>query len=360
MASVAVSIPATTGEFRLEPLAAFRNMRALTWQDDYLYASRGYSLFRAKPSSGNFPWKSVGRYRPEWWRTCSSRSRLGFRLMRDGFHALAITRAGNLVAAVPGAIATLISGETEFRASHRLLRGTRPLHITATPDGRVFWGEYFANPQREEVHIYSSADGGLTWNIVYSFPPHSIRHVHNILYDRWRNCLWILTGDYEHECRILRASLDFKTVDEVLCGNQQARAAAALVTEAGLYFVSDTPLEPNHIYFLDPVDRLHRLAPIASSSIYGAQNRCGIFFSTMVEPSAVNLSQHVALFGSAGGNVWRELSSWRKDKFPMKFFQYGNAILPDGENTTEFLAVSTIAVEGADLQTTIWRTAVHP
>jgi hypothetical protein len=40
----------------------------------------------------------------------------------------------------------------------------------------------------------------------------------------------------------------------------------------------------------------------------------------------------------------------------MRFFQYGNGFLPDGENTTDLLAASTIAVEGADQTTTIWRT----
>ncbi len=40
----------------------------------------------------------------------------------------------------------------------------------------------------------------------------------------------------------------------------------------------------------------------------------------------------------------------------MKFFQYGNAFLPDGENTSDFVAATTIAVRGADLQMTIWRT----
>jgi hypothetical protein len=37
----------------------------------------------------------------------------------------------------------------------------------------------------------------------------------------------------------------------------------------------------------------------------------------------------------------------------MRFFQYGNASLPDGNNATRYLAVSTVAVERDDLATTI-------
>jgi hypothetical protein len=39
----------------------------------------------------------------------------------------------------------------------------------------------------------------------------------------------------------------------------------------------------------------------------------------------------------------------------MGSFQYGNAFLPDGKNTTGLLAVTTIAVEQSDLEASIWR-----
>jgi hypothetical protein len=344
------------GALKLELAAEFPNLRALAWDGDLLYASRGYELLAARADLARMEWRTVGRYRPEWWRNLSCRNRLSFRLVRDGFHGVAILPQGNIVAAVPGAIATLRAGESEFRVTHRLTRGTRPLHITATPDGRVFWGEYFDNPQRDEVHIYVSRDQGLTWEVAHRFGRGSIRHVHNILFDRRENCLWIFTGDYGAECRILRASLDFKTVDEVAGGSQQTRAVAAVVHEDGLYFASDTPLERNFIYFLSRRGRLARIGELPSSSIYACRNRGGMFFSTMVEPSEVNPSQSVSVFGSGDGAEWEWLAGWKKDGWSMKFFQYGNAFLPDGENATDLLAVSTIAVEGADLQTSIWRT----
>jgi hypothetical protein len=228
--------------------------------------------------------------------------------------------------------------------------------MTATPDGHVFWGEYFDNPERDEVHIYGSDDGGITWNVAHAFAKSSIRHVHNILYDKWRRCLWIFTGDYGRECRILRASTDFSVIDEVLAGSQQARAVAAIVTEGGLFFASDTPLEENYIYHLDCSGRAQRLQRIPSSSIYGCQNRSGMFFSTMVEPSEINRSRDATIFASADGSAWKQEAAWRKDGWPMKFFQYGNAFLPDGENTTDLLAATTIAVKSASMQTFIWRT----
>jgi len=336
---------------------SFPSMRALAWDGDVLYASRGYSLFRAAISEREVNWEHIACYRPPWWRGITSLHPLSSRLVRDGFHAIAIGHR-NLIAAVPGAIATLGPGGNEFQVSRHLLQGTRPLHITALPDGRVFWGEYFDNSARAEVYIYGSSDEGLTWDVVYAFPPGSVRHIHNIIYDQWADRLWVFTGDYEKECRILCASPDWRTVDVVLCGNQQARAVGAVVTERGLYFASDSPLEQNHIYFLSRRGDLRILCPIPSSSIYACRNRGGMYFSTMVEPSEANLTRETVLFGSEDGSRWQRLASWPKDPWSMKFFQYGNIFLPDGENATGWLAASTIAVERADQRMFLWTTSV--
>ena len=73
--------------------------------------------------------------------------------------------------------------------------------------------------------------------------------------------------------RILRASYDFSSVEVALQGKQQARAVAAVPTEEGLYFASDTPLEQNSIYRLERGGTLSCLAPVSSSSIYGCRVR---------------------------------------------------------------------------------------
>lgn len=171
----------------------------------------------------------------------------------------------------------------------------------------------------------------------------------------------MLTGDYGDECRILRATCDFSRVEAVLQGQQQARAVAAIPTEDGLYFSSDTPLEPNYIYRLDRHEELLQVTPISSSSIYGCRVASRVFFSTMVEPSEVNRDRHVRVYGgrtSSADAPWHLLLAWEKDRWPMGLFQYGNAFMPDGNNTTPFLALTTVAVKSDDLVTSIY--AVNP
>ena len=357
MATQKVLVAASPQRIAVEKVASFQGLRVLAWDHETLYASRGYRLLASSAEAGLIDWRRIGQYNPPWWRRLTVLNSLSFRLVRDGFHALAVHPSGTLIAAVPGAIVTLHPGESEFKITHRVSRGTRPLHITATPDGTVLWGEYFDNPQRDEVHIYGSDDGGRTWNVAYTFPRRSIRHIHNILYDRWEDCLWIFTGDYGPECRILRTSMDFRTIAEVVTGNQQARAVAAVVAEAGLFFATDTPVEQNYIYFLSRTGRMRQLQMIPSSSIYCCQNQTGMFFSTMIEPSDFNASREVHLLGSSGGTEWNHVAKWRNDRWPLKLFQYGNAFLPDGDNNTNLLAGTTVAVNGADLETTVWRTS---
>ncbi len=343
---------ATTRRTAIRRVTTFPGVRVLAWDGDVLYAGCGYELVRWKaPSnqarrSSDRRWQPVASFHPAWWRTLTSRARLSSRLARDGFHALAIVREPNnesrngindptLIAAVPGAIVTCNLSDHEFRVTHQIRRGTRPLHITAVPSGTVYWGEYFDNRERAEVHIYASQDGGETWHIAYTFSAGAIRHVHNIVYDRWGDCLWILTGDESEECKVLRASCDLRSVEVVLSGNQQARAVAAIPTRDALYLSTDTPFEPNHILRLSRSGRVAEITSLASSSIFACRVGEAIFFSTMVEPSAVNESREVQIVGSADQDTWQVLARWQKDGWPMRYFQYGNAMLPDGDNRDE-------------------------
>ena len=338
----------------LARVATFPRLRALAWSGNTLYASLGYELLCARVEGKKIEWRQVATYAPPLWRNLTARSRLGSRFFRDGFHALAVLTSGHLVAAVPGEIVILSPGETEFRSTHRVLRGTRPLHMAVTPDDHIFWGEYFDNRDRSEVHIYASTDRGASWHVAHTFPKASIRHVHNVVYDQWEDCFWVLTGDEGAECRILRASRDFRNVDVVCSGDQQARAAAVLPAPDGIYFATDTPQEANYVYFLDRRGKLCRLAKLNSSSVYGCRIGCNFFFSTMVEPSATNRDRCARVYGSEDGSQWQSLLQWQKDPWPMAFFQYGNVIFPHGENTSGLLALTSIAVKHGDMETSLW------
>ena len=360
--------PAVSSEVHLRKVARYPGLRVLAWDGEVLYACRGYQVVRLEiPASDRLrnekdaTWEPVARFRPALWRNVTSSLPLAYRLVRDGFHALSVlpSRSADtnnqptMIAAVPGAIVTRTSRD-EFALTHKILRGTRPLHITAVPEGNVYWGEYFDNRERAEVYIYASADRGQTWQVGYTFPAGAIRHIHNIVHDPWGDCLWILTGDEGRECKVLRASCDLRSVDEVLSGNQQARAVAAIPTKDALYLSTDTPFERNHVLRLDRTGHVEAIADLESSSIFGCRTGSALFFSTMAEPSEMNTTRALDLVGSVNGNQWQVLAHWQKDNWPMRYFQYGNILLPDGNNATDFLAATAVAVKQDDLTTTLW------
>jgi len=376
-----IALEATSSSLTLRPVAKWRGIRVLAWKNDVLYGCRGYKPLRlpvppGEISAAALQWQPVADFHPTGWRNLTSRLPLAARLMRDGFHALAIpelrrsrdggsnpAKAGDptLIAAVPGAIVTKSSGSQEFRVTHKISRGTRPLHFACLPDGSIYWGEYFDNRDRNEVSIYASADLGESWHVAYTFPAGAIRHVHNVVYDPWSDCLWILTGDEDSECKVLRSSRDLRSVEVVLSGSQQTRAVAAIPMPDALYLSTDTPFEANHVLRLDRNGIISPQASLSGSSIFGCRVGESLFFSTMVEPSATNPTREVHLVGSYDQKNWQVLARWRKDVWPMHFFQYGNAILPDGENATNYLATTTIAVEHDDMVTTLWEvTATKP
>lgn len=340
---------------RLERLESWPGTKVLAWDGDTLYAGRGYALIRHRLGEAGADWEPVARYGPPAWRTLTSSCRLSARLFRDGFGALAVLPSGALVASVPGALLRLEPGRSAFEEVLRTRPGRRPMSFAVTPEGRVYWGEYSRNTRREEVRVYGSADEGRSWEIVHTFAAGEIRHVHNIVHDPWGDCLWTLTGDEGAECRVLRSDLRFGKLETVLSGNQQARAVALLPAEDALIFASDTPLERNHVYRMTRAGELSRLGEISSSVFYGCRAGKGMFFTTAAEPSAVNTSREVGLYGSADGARWTRLETWRKDGWPMPYFQYGTVFLPSGRNGTSLLAATCVGVRADDLATVLWR-----
>src|SRR5437667_12035228 len=83
-------------ELRISQVARFPGLRALAWDGNILYASRGYDLLSAIMDGSSIRWQPVAGYSPTWWRNLTVRSRLTFRLFRDGFHALAVLSSGYL------------------------------------------------------------------------------------------------------------------------------------------------------------------------------------------------------------------------------------------------------------------------
>lgn len=260
---------------------------------------------------------------------------LASRILRAGIHAVAPLADGGHVAVVRGAVLRRAPHAARFEVAHRVARGTRPLNVCVTPRGRVYFGEYFGNPARDEVYVYGS-DDGRAFEVAHVFPGGAIRHVHGIVYDRFRRGLWVLTGDEGDEAGVWWTDDDFRTLTPVARGFQGARAVSVLPTPNGLIVPSDAPFEPNFVQRLDPVTGvMERLAPVPGSVFSVGRTRSLYLVSTALEPSPVNLDPRVALFASADGEDWHAIARFDRDLAFLHDIkgrlQYPMVLLPDGE-----------------------------
>lgn len=280
-----------------------------------------------------------------------SRFELPSRLLRSGLLGVTPLPSGDLLVLVRGAILRHTPGSDRLQTVHRVSRGSRPLNLCVAPSGSVFFGEYFQNEDRAEVHVLGSGDGS-AFEVVHTFPAGAIRHVHGIHADPHRGGLWVLTGDDGDEAGLWFTPDEFGTLEPVLRGTQAARAVSVLPLEDSLIVPSDTPQERNWIRRLEPetghLECLHELP----GSVFH-MTRCGDLYalSTVVERSHVNRDQRPALLVSRDGLAWHEVARLKRDLTLLEnqraWFQWPTLLLPTGGSDGDRLLASGQALAGA-------------
>jgi hypothetical protein len=293
-------------------------------------------------------WRAAGRLSLGPTRRLAFSTRLGRRLTRAGIHH---------VFPEPG---VAFAGRHIFRRDSDAGRdptrtgptfrpvaavsGSRPLCVAADGVG-IYYGEYLRNSDRGPVRVWGSRDEGRTWEPLHTFD--RVRHVHGIHYDEWTGALWVTTGDEDDESAIWRTSDGFETVERVTGGSQQLRAVQLLFTADHVYFGSDTPREPNHLYRLRRADgHVERLQAVGSSVFYGCRVGTHLFFSTAAEPSDVNSTQRVEIWQGESGEVWSRIRCYTPDVWPSRLFQYGQVTFPAGPGDGRRLYFTPRGVRG--------------
>jgi len=249
-----------------------------------------------------------------------------------------------------------------------LERGNRPLNIAKIDSIKGFnnsfcFGEYFSNFKKEEVHIYSRGENE-NWFVSYTFPRNTIEHVHAIIPDKFRNCVWIFTGDLENSAAIWKATDDFKVVTPVLKGSQEYRACVGFPIKEGLIYATDSQFSSNsiRIMILDENNNWvsKHLQDVNGPVIYGCQYKENFIFSTSVEGESEKKGRFLKYFDSEPGlgiqenyshlvvgqyeNGFRLIEKYKKDAFPFILFQFGAIIFPSGINNSDYLVSSNIAL----------------
>ncbi|MEM8981968.1 MAG: hypothetical protein AAGC71_02990 [Pseudomonadota bacterium] len=316
-------------------------------EHDRLWASRGYTLYKSSDHGERFD--VVGRLDAGFAHQLAGRLTLSSRLLRAGFHGLRILDNGTLLGVVKGGIVRLAPGETQFTVVHRFRHGSRPLTLCTTPGGAAFYGEYWGNDQREAVRIVGSFDAGDTWQAVYEFPAGSIRHVHGVHYDPYRDCCWVLTGDSDAESAVFVGGADWANLDRVVGGNQLCRAVTLIPTKDGVVLPTDTEHQQNYIQWLDPrTGTLEKIRPVAGTVFYSTKTVSKMLLSTVVEPGAGIQGDRVNILASSNGWDWEQIHTQRKDRLSPILFQYGTFLLAPSSSKSDLAFAGGQAVRRDD------------
>ena len=233
-------------------------------------------------------------------------------------------------------------------------RGSKPLNFCISPNGHMFFGEYFQNVGKESVHVYGSLDGGDTWKRLYTFEKENINHIHGLFFDKYTNRIWVATGDRENECIIGYTENEFKTFVEVFRGGQKYRTCQLFFYKDFIIYSTDTQYQQNVIKKFDRQTlEITELQKVQGSVIKGGQVGNVAFISTTVEPSDVNTDKWAHLWVTKDGIHWEEKYKAKKDWLP-SIFQFGTFEFPQyyGIEKLERLYFSGRALKGHDCKTT--------
>lgn len=333
----------------LSVIARCRGRALYLGKDGAVYVGRGYRIYRSDDWGKS--WALDSQVPAPAWRAGAALVRPGARLLRHYVAGLAVLSDGTRIAVARDGLYRARRGEVRMTRAFAVTRGSRPLNVTADRDDRVLFGEYGDNAARHEIHLYVSRDRAERFDVGYTFPRGAIRHVHNVLYDRFLDKYWVLVGDYGAEPGIGLLDRDLSHLEWVLQGSQSARAVAAVVEEDCLLFGTDTELELNRILRLDKGSgRTSALADIEGTSLHATRFGAVRAISTCVEPSRINRSSEARLYVSTDTERWSAAAAYPKDPLPFRLFQFGTLVLPHSEHAGSRGLFSGQAVSGLDGQ----------
>lgn len=301
------------------------------------------------------------------WKRLCSHSRMAERFLRLTPKCVERIDDIQFLISYAGAVYCLNVESQELKEEHHYCpMMNNPLYFTKIEgiegftDG-VLYGEYPINPSRNPISIYQRSIIGI-WEKIYTFNG-SILHIHNIIPDKSRGCVYILTGDENKESGIWEARNDFKDVKPIVIGSQQYRSCVAFPTKGGLIYATDSPLEKNSLYYLN-IERKKTfyLADITGACVFGTEKEGKYYFAADVEPDASLplwkywttyklgkgiKDRKVRVYAGNLDEGFKVVAEFEKDNWPYTAFQFGNVLFPKCEIDGKVL-IQPVAVKKYD------------
>lgn len=298
------------------------------------------------------------------------KSKLLFRLLRLGIRTAIAMDEEHILLSVGNLIYEFDFTVGKVSNGYFCGDGVRPLAFSCVSgingfDDGIYFGTYQSVMSKNPVNIFKrvSVDH---WEKVHTFKPGTVEHIHNVIPDPYRNCLWIFSGDFGDNAAIWKVTDNFNKVERVFYGNQKYRACVVHALPEGLLYATDSPIDNDFIYLLNPESgELKEVVSIAGSCIYGCKWKDQYVFESSVEPLGKYKNKLDFLLSreiGSGiqdryvrmycGNLkigFKEIYKEKKDNLPYATFQFGAVRFPCGENYGNLLIFQPIATCRNDL-----------
>ncbi|MBR5747470.1 MAG: hypothetical protein IKY01_01645 [Prevotella sp.] len=319
-------------------------------------------LFQDGKNTDRVPVSISGKERLLGW------SKLATRLFRFGFRAAAAVDNRHVVLSRGNILHELNLMSGELSKGWNSGEGIRPLVLSEVQgiegfkDG-IYFGGYLHNNEKKPVNIYHRK-GVDDWEVAFTFPEGAINHVHNIIADPYRQCVWILTGDFDDAAAIWKATDGYKKVGRVAFGDQKWRGCVAFAIPEGILYATDSPYSKNHIYLMKEDGSVEIVGDLCGSCIYGCQWKDKFVFSSTVEADGRDESLKELLFSKKRGegiednyvrlyvgdltNGFHVIYKEKKDWLPF-IFQFGAFKFPAGVNNGDSLYFQPVATRDNDM-----------
>lgn len=338
----------------------------------FLPSGRLVAYKRGKLSifSGDTPEESYELFRSKK-ETVLGRSKWLTRLLRLGVKQAMALDEDHVILSVGNRIYEYCFSKRELSSGFVADGRIRPLYFTEIRnipgfDDGVVWGGYLVNMDKKPVHIYRRT-GVDKWETVFSFETGAVNHIHNIVPDPYRECLWVFTGDFGEAAAIWKVTDNFRHVERAVCNDQTYRACVAFALPEGLLYATDNPYFNNFIYLIRDTSTMEKevVAPLSGSCIYGCKWKEQFVFSSTVEadnyehvswidllfrhPLGAGVKDDYAhLYIGDLTNGFREVLKRKKDRLSY-LFQFGAFMFPMGKNDSETLFFYPVATTSDDL-----------
>jgi hypothetical protein len=180
-----------------------------------------------------------------------------------------------------------------------------------TPRDEIYFGELTFQAQPHVVRVYKGTNDGRSWELKHTFPPGVTGHIHSIVFDRYRDRLWLCTGDTAEQSKLFYTDDDFATVHTLGEGDQGWRIMGLIPTKDALFWGSDGEPEGSNIYRYDfSSGQRTRLQHVGNPVWFGTQLADGtLALTSSYEPfipytAEKSPPKETALWLSRDGTAW--------------------------------------------------------